>query len=48
LHVEHVVPIKYEGSDDVANLTLACVDCNLLAIQYTIEPNAMQTSEPLM
>jgi len=29
LHVEHVIPIKHDGSDDVANLALACIDCNL-------------------
>ncbi|MEM9941569.1 MAG: HNH endonuclease [Planctomycetota bacterium] len=29
LHVEHVIPIKHDGSDDVSNLALACIDCNL-------------------
>ncbi len=28
-HVEHVVPRKHGGSDDLANLALACIDCNL-------------------
>jgi hypothetical protein len=29
LHVEHVVPRKHGGSDDLQNLALACIDCNL-------------------
>lgn len=29
LHVEHVVPKKHGGSDDLDNLALACIDCNL-------------------
>ena len=29
LHVEHVIPKVHGGSDDVENLALACVDCNL-------------------
>jgi hypothetical protein len=29
LHVEHILPRKHGGSDDLANLALACVDCNL-------------------
>jgi len=29
LHVEHVLPRKHGGNDDLDNLALACVDCNL-------------------
>ncbi len=29
LHVEHVIPRKHGGTDDVDNLALACIDCNL-------------------
>ncbi|MGV3660666.1 MAG: HNH endonuclease [Prosthecobacter sp.] len=29
LHVEHIRPRKHGGSDDVSNLCLACIDCNL-------------------
>jgi hypothetical protein len=29
LHVEHILPRKHGGSDDVDNLALACIDCNL-------------------
>lgn len=29
LHIEHIIPKKHGGSDDVANLALACIDCNL-------------------
>jgi 5-methylcytosine-specific restriction endonuclease McrA len=29
LHVEHVLPRKHGGNDDIDNLALACVDCNL-------------------
>jgi 5-methylcytosine-specific restriction endonuclease McrA len=29
LHVEHIAPRKHGGTDDVVNLALACVDCNL-------------------
>ena len=29
LHVEHIVPKKHGGTDDLDNLALACVDCNL-------------------
>ena len=29
LHVEHIIPKVHGGSDDVDNLALACVDCNL-------------------
>lgn len=29
LHVEHIIPRKHGGSDDLSNLALACIDCNL-------------------
>ncbi|MEE8524944.1 MAG: HNH endonuclease [Thermoanaerobaculia bacterium] len=29
LHIEHIIPKKHGGSDDVENLALACIDCNL-------------------
>lgn len=28
-HVEHIVPRKHGGSDDLQNLALACLHCNL-------------------
>ncbi|WP_197455027.1 HNH endonuclease [Stieleria varia] len=29
LHVEHIVPRKHGGTNDLDNLALACIDCNL-------------------
>lgn len=29
LHVEHITPIKHGGGDELDNLALACIDCNL-------------------
>ena len=29
LQLEHVLPKKHGGGDDLANLALACIDCNL-------------------
>ena len=29
LHVEHIVPKSHGGTDDLGNLALACIDCNL-------------------
>lgn len=29
LHIEHIIPRKHGGSDEMDNLTLACIDCNL-------------------
>ena len=29
LHVEHIIPKTHGGSDDLDNLALACIDCNL-------------------
>ena len=29
LHVEHVIPKAHGGTDELDNLALACIDCNL-------------------
>ena len=29
LHIEHIIPSIHGGSDDIDNLALACIDCNL-------------------
>jgi 5-methylcytosine-specific restriction endonuclease McrA len=29
LHVEHIIPKSHGGTDDMGNLALACIDCNL-------------------
>ena len=29
LHIEHIRPLKHGGTDDLQNLALACIDCNL-------------------
>ena len=29
LHIEHIIPRIHGGSDDLDNLALACLDCNL-------------------
>lgn len=29
LHVEHILPKKHGGTDELDNLALACIDCNL-------------------
>ena len=29
LHIEHIIPKKHGGADDLNNLALACIDCNL-------------------
>ena len=29
LHVEHIIPKAHGGVDDLDNLALACIDCNL-------------------
>lgn len=29
LHVEHIIPRIHGGTDDLDNLALACIDCNL-------------------
>lgn len=28
-HVDHVIPLKHDGSDELDNLCLACFDCNM-------------------
>jgi hypothetical protein len=27
-HIDHIIPIKHDGSDEVENLCLACYNCN--------------------
>jgi hypothetical protein len=27
-HIDHIVPVKHDGTDDVENLCLACYNCN--------------------
>lgn len=29
LHVEHIRPRKHGGTDELDNLALACIDCNV-------------------
>src|SRR5438094_7994540 len=29
LHLEHIIPKAHGGTDDLDNLALACIDCNL-------------------
>jgi 5-methylcytosine-specific restriction endonuclease McrA len=29
LHLEHIIPKVHGGGDDISNLALACIDCNL-------------------
>ncbi len=29
LHVEHIIPKVHGGTDDLDNLAMACIDCNL-------------------
>src|ERR671925_116739 len=29
LHIEHIIPRIHGGTDDLDNLALACIDCNL-------------------
>lgn len=29
LQIEHVIPIKHDGTDELNNLALACAECNL-------------------
>ncbi len=29
LQIEHIRPLKHGGTDDIENLALACIDCNL-------------------
>jgi len=47
LQIEHIVPRKHGGSDDLDNLALACIDCNLhKGSNLTgIDPNTGQVIE---
>jgi 5-methylcytosine-specific restriction endonuclease McrA len=29
LQIEHIRPVKHQGGDELENLALACIDCNL-------------------
>jgi len=29
LQIDHVLPLKHRGTDELENLALACIDCNL-------------------
>jgi 5-methylcytosine-specific restriction endonuclease McrA len=45
LQIEHVVPRKHGGGDEVQNLALACIDCNLAKSSNLagIDPTTGQT-----
>ena len=47
LQIEHVIPIKHGGGDELDNLALACIDCNLhKGPNLTgIDPDTGQTTE---
>ncbi len=47
LQIEHIVPRKHGGSDDPANLALACIACNLHkgANLTGIDPDTAQVVE---
>ena len=47
LHVEHIVPKVHGGNDEVENLALACIDCNLhKGTNLTgIDPETQRTTE---
>jgi 5-methylcytosine-specific restriction endonuclease McrA len=47
LHVEHIVPRIHGGTDDLDNLALACIDCNLhKGTNLTgIDPESSQVTE---
>jgi hypothetical protein len=49
LQIEHIVPRKHGGSDDLDNLCLACIDCNLgKSSNLTgIDPETGDTSNPI-
>jgi 5-methylcytosine-specific restriction endonuclease McrA len=46
LHVEHIIPKVHGGKDDLQNLALACIDCNLhKGTNLTgIDPQSHQTT----
>jgi hypothetical protein len=29
LQIEHILPVKHGGTDQITNLAIACIDCNL-------------------
>ncbi|HEV7926713.1 MAG TPA: HNH endonuclease [Verrucomicrobiae bacterium] len=47
LHIEHVIPRVHGGDDDLDNLALACIDCNLhKGPNLTgVDPETRQTTE---
>ena len=49
LQIEHVIPKKHGGSDDIDNLALACIDCNLgKSSNLTgIDPATGDTTKPI-
>ncbi|HEY2383109.1 MAG TPA: HNH endonuclease [Terriglobia bacterium] len=47
LHIEHIVPKSHGGSDDLDNLALACIDCNLHTYRRSIVQALTATSPSL-
>src|SRR4051794_4417996 len=47
LQIEHIIPRKHGGTDDLENLALACIDCNLHkgANLSGIDPKSGQVAE---
>ncbi len=47
LHIEHIIPKVHGGGDDLRNLALACIDCNLhKGPNLTgVDPETQQTTE---
>jgi 5-methylcytosine-specific restriction endonuclease McrA len=47
LHIEHIIPKTHGGTDDLDNLALACIDCNLhKGLNLTgIDPNTGAVTE---
>lgn len=47
LHIEHIIPKIHGGADDLDNLALACIDCNLhKGSNLTgIDPNTKRVTE---
>jgi len=45
LQIEHIIPRKHGGGDEVHNLALACIDCNLAKSSNLagIDPTTGQT-----
>lgn len=39
LQIEHIIPRKHKGTDDLDNLALACKDCNLRLDRVTSVPS---------